>query len=345
MSRSAAQESASDEPTSHHVSPSPLLPKPLLRTSRVAVAAPASAALEPAHATAGLSALRARGLTVETLRPLTAPGTGYLAGSDAERAAELNNLFLRDNIDAIVCLRGGYGVMRILDRLDYDAVRAHPKLVIGYSDITALHLALWTKAQIPGLSGPMVAPDWPHLDPESEALFWALAGGAAPVTIQGPDGQQLVPMQSGTAEGVLLGGNLTLVVSLIGTPYAPNFDGAILFLEEVGEPPYRVDRLLAQLRLAGVLGQLGGLVYGAFTGSDAPRGRPSLAIDEVIEQYASYVSGPVARGLVYGHFLRKSTLPVGVRASLQAGDGHAVLTVLGPVVGSSTRDDDGVTRP
>ncbi|MDX1421216.1 MAG: LD-carboxypeptidase [Rubricoccaceae bacterium] len=305
--------------------------RPLTRRSRVAVAAPASAALDPADAAAGLDALRARGLTVETLRPMSPPPQGYLAGPDAARADELNRLLARDDLDAVFCLRGGYGLLRLLDRIDYAAARQHPTLVVGYSDITALHLALWAKAGLPGLSGPMVAPDWPTLDRESEDQFWRLAGGAAPVAILGPGGEALVPMREGAAEGVLLGGNLTLVAALLGTPYLPDLDGAVLFAEEVGEAPYRVDGLLARLRLAGVLEQLGGLVFGAFTGGDPPPNRPSLSLDEVLEHYAQFVPGPVARGLVYGHFVRKSTLPVGVRARLEVDAESAALTVLEPV--------------
>src|SRR5690606_13456181 len=146
-----------------------------------------------------------------------------------------NHLLARDDLDAIFCLRGGYGLLRLLDRLDYDAARAHPKLVVGYSDVTALHLALWKEAGLPGLSGPMVAPDWPSLDAESEGQFWALAGGAAPVEIVGPGGEPLEGMRPGAAEGVLLGGNLTLVAALLGTPFLPDLAGAILFVEEVGE--------------------------------------------------------------------------------------------------------------
>ena len=318
------------EPPPHPVRP----PRPLTRTSRVAVAAPASAALAAAHARAGLAALRARGLVVDTFRPMSPPAWGYLAGTDEARTEELNALLARDDLDAVFCLRGGYGLLRILDRIDYAAARAHPKLVVGYSDVTALHLALWTKAGLPGLSGPMVAPDWPGLDAQSEAQFWALAGGAAPVEVLGPGEEPLLPMREGVAEGVLLGGNLTLVAALLGTPYLPDTEGAILFVEEVGEVPYRVDGLLARLRLAGVLERLGGLVFGAFTGAAAPANRPSLALEDVLDHYAPYVPGPVARGLVYGHFVRKSTLPVGVRARLDVRGGAASLTVLEPVAGS-----------
>ncbi|MEP0548514.1 MAG: LD-carboxypeptidase [Rhodothermales bacterium] len=305
-------------------------PPPLRRTGRIAVAAPASAPLDDARYRAGLDALRARGLRVETPRPTFAEH-GFLAGPDADRLAEFNGLLRRDDLDAIVCVRGGYGVLRLLPDLDYAAARAHPKLIVGYSDITALHLALYTKAGLPGLSGPMVASDWPDLDPESEAQFWRLADGDAPVEIHGPGGERLDAVQPGRAEGVLLGGNLTLIAALVGTPYLPDLTGAILFLEEVGEPPYRIDRLLAQLRLAGVLHRLGGLVLGGFTGAEPPPNRPSLSLDAVLAHYTSDLACPVARGLVYGHFNPKSTLPVGVRARLDVEGDAARLTVLDPV--------------
>ncbi len=303
-------------------------PPPLRRSGTIAVAAPASAPLDDARFHDGLAALRDRGLRVETPRAL-APH-GFLAGTDAERLGELNALLRRDDLDAVFCARGGYGTLRLLPGLDYGAARAHPKLVVGYSDITALHLALWAKAGLPGLSGPMVAPDWPAMDAASEAQFWHFAEGGVG-EIVGPGGERLEGVRSGEAEGVLLGGNLTLVTALLGTPYLPDLAGAILFVEEVGEPPYRIDRLFAQLRLAGVLGRLGGLVLGAFTGAEPPPARPSLSLDEVLSHYTSGLPCPVARGLVYGHIRPKSTLPVGVRARLDVDGEAATLTVLDPV--------------
>ncbi|MDT7857624.1 LD-carboxypeptidase [Rubrivirga sp. S365] len=305
-------------------------PAPLLPFGRVAVAAPSSAALDPADAEAGLAALRARGLAVEAA-PVAGGAVGYLAGADDARADALNALLRRDDLDAVVCLRGGYGLLRILDRIDYDAARAHRPLVVGYSDVTALHLALYARAGLPGVSGPMVAPDWPGLDAQSEAAFWRVVGGAAGYDLAGPGDERLAPLQDGEAEGVLLGGNLALTAALVGTPYLPALDGAILFLEDVGEPPYRIDGLLARLRLAGVLGRLGGLVFGQFTDAAPPADRPSLSVDEVLAHYARFVDGPVATGLVYGHVPRKVTVPVGVRAHLAVGGGAAALTVLDPV--------------
>ena len=305
------------------------LPRPLTPTSRIAIAAPASAALDAGDVDAGLSALRARGLAIETGRAYARPTT-YLSGPDDERADELNALLARDDLDAIVCLRGGYGTLRILDCVDYDAARAHPKLIVGYSDITALHLALYARSGLPGLSGPMVASDWPQLDAESEAQFWSVAGGRT-VELAGPGDERLAAMQEGEATGVLLGGNLALTAALLGTPYLPDLGGAILFLEDVGESPYRIDGMLARLRLAGVLGQLGGLVFGAFTDSDPPSDRPSFSVDEVLAHYASFVDGPVASGLVYGHIPRKVTVPIGVQARLRVRGGRAELATRSPV--------------
>ena len=305
------------------------LPSPLVPAGRVAVVAPASPALDPADADAGLAALRARGLHVEAFETTAA---GYLAGTDADRAGALNRALARDDLDAVVCLRGGYGLLRILDRVDYDAARAHPKLVVGYSDVTALHLALYGQAGLTGVSGPMVASDWgPGLDAETEASFWAVAGGAAGYDVVGPGGERLAMLKEGQAEGVLLGGNLALTCALVGTPYLPDLDGAILFVEDVGEAPYRIDGLLARLRLAGVLEALGGLVFGMFTGADVAPGRPTFTVDQVLAHYAQYVDGPVASGLVYGHVRRKATVPVGVRARLTASASGTALHVLDPV--------------
>ena len=307
-----------------------LLPRPLTPQSRIAIAAPASASLDREATEAGLAVLRSRGLRIDTGRAFASP-YAYLSGTDEDRADELNMLLRRDGLDAIVCLRGGYGLLRILDRIDYDAARARPKLIVGYSDITALHLALYAKAGLTGLSGPMVASDWHQIDADSEAQFWAVAGGRVGDPLSGPGNEPLTAMREGSANGVLLGGNLALTAALLGTPYMPDLKGAILFLEDVGESPYRIDGLLARLRLAGVLGQLGGLVFGAFTDAEPPTDRPSFTVKEVLDQYAGFVNGPVASGLVYGHFARKITVPIGVQARLIVQDGRAELVTLSPV--------------
>lgn len=305
-------------------------PPALLKTGRIAVAAPSSAALDPTHVEAGLQVLRSRGLHVEAERAFVEPH-GYLSGTDNERFDELNTLLGRDDLEAIVCLRGGFGALRILDRLDYDAMKAHPKLLVGYSDITALQLAFWTKSAIPGLSAAMVATDWRKLPQKAENQFWTLVGGASDVPLHGPNGESLKSLRQGTASGPLIGGNLSVLTALLGTPYRPDTSGAILFLEDVDEPPYRIDYYLSQLRLAGVLDRLGGLVFGAFTHADPPPDRPTLDMQDVIAHYASFVDGPVADGLVYGHFPNKTPIPIGIRVRLDVGKSSATLTTLEPL--------------
>ncbi len=312
----------------------PHLPPPLAPGARVAVVAPSSAPFEAAWAEDGVRRLRAVGFEVVGRRTAWA-AHGYLCGDDAARLAELNAALGRDDLDALFCLRGGYGALRLLPGVDYAALRRRPKLIVGYSDITALQLACYARAGVPSLSGPMVAADWRRPDPVSEALFWPHVSGAAPYPLENPDGAKLRTLRPGRAEGVLLGGNLTLITRLVGTPYLPDLSGAILFFEEVGEQPYRLDGMLAQLRLAGVLDRLAGVVVGGLTGWEPPPDRPTLTPDEVLAHYFGEAPYPVATGLAYGHFPAKCSVPIGVRAALAAGPGGAELVVLESAVGAA----------
>ena len=295
---------------------------------RIAVIAPASPPKDPSHLEAGIATLRQRGYEVETSRPFTSHG--YLCGTDEVRLNELNGFLQRTDVKALFCARGGFGSMRLLPHIDYEAARAHPKLLIGYSDITALHMALYKRALLPGLSGPMVAVEWKDPDPDTERLFWQLACGETPQPLLGPGDEALQPVRPGTAEGTLLGGNLSMIQRLIGTPYLPSLEGALLFIEEIGEQPYQLDALFAQLRMAGLLDKLGGLLLGSFTDWQPSHDRPTLSPDEVIDDYTRDAPFPVARGLIYGHFPVKSTLPVGVRARLEVSRRDAALSILEP---------------
>lgn len=281
----------------------------------------------------GLAALRDRGYDVRVLRdgPLETAFApyGYLSASDAVRLDEFNRALRDPAADAIFCVRGGYGTLRLLDGLDYDAAQRHPKLLVGYSDITALQLALYAKAGWRSVSGPMVGVEWGAMDADEERLLAALLGGFAG-EVAGPHGERLVPTHPGDATGTLLGGNLALVARLVGTPYLPDLTGAVLFLEDVYEEPYKIDGLLAQLKLAGHLERLGGLVYGAFT-DDTPTVDTSFTTDDVLDHYAAFVNGPVAKGLVYGHFSPKVPMPIGVKAQLTVDENDARLVLLEPV--------------
>lgn len=310
-------------------------PAPLEPGDIIGIVAPASAPRTPEAMEAGIAYLERRGYRVELGRSVLAP-RGYLSGTDEERLDELNAFLRRDDVKMLVSVRGGYGILRLLPHLDYAALLTHPKLIVGYSDVTALHLAIYKKTGLPGLSGPLVV-EWGDADTGTERSFWSLAHGDVPQPLLGPADEPLESVRPGIAEGVLLGGNLAVLVRMVGTPYLPSLNGAILFLEDVGELPYRIDGMLAHLRLAGLLDQLGGLVLGGFTEWEPEDDRPTLALDEVFDDYLREAPFPVARGLVYGHFPIKSTIPIGVKARLEVTKDAAALSILEPVVERANR--------
>jgi muramoyltetrapeptide carboxypeptidase len=307
-------------------------PAPLGPDSRIGLIAPASLPADHSRIARGIERMRREGWHIEQRRDFT-DSRGYLAGSDRDRSDELNHFLRRTDIDALICIRGGYGCMRILPDIDYEAAKTHPKLLVGYSDITALHMAFMAKSGWSGISGPMVAVDWPDLDPGSRQQFLDLAaGGAGPLL--GPGGEGLDPARPGTVEGPVVGGNLSMVVRLLGTPYLPDMTGAILVVEDVGEEPYRIDAYFTQLKLAGVLQELGGIVLAGFTECGFPAGKRSLTIDDVFADHVYNLGIPVAAGLLYGHFPVKSAIPIGVRARLTVTREAASLDLLESVVRS-----------
>jgi muramoyltetrapeptide carboxypeptidase len=255
---------------------------------------------------------------------------GYLSGSDDERAADLDEALRSEDNDAIWCLRGGYGTMRIVDRMDWGALRRRPRPLIGYSDNTVLHLAAQREGVV-SFHGPHpAAEDLP--DFAIEGLHASLTGADTGRPLAFPAGGPArgETVARGSAEGRLTGGNLSLVAATLGTPFAIRAEGAILFLEEVGEPVYRIDRLLSQLRLAGVLDAVAGIVIGAF--SECPDEFDSLTPTpaEVIVDRLRDLGIPVASGFPFGHIAESWTLPLGVRARLDADAGS--LTLLEPAV-------------
>lgn len=313
-------------------------PAKLRPGSRVALLAPAGPLSERDDLTRAGELCRALGL-----EPV--PGAqalarhGYLAGTDEARLADLNGAIRDAEIDAIWCLRGGYGVTRILDRVDSRAYGARPVPVIGYSDITALLLSLHRTTGVATFHGPMSrAPLTPFSREHFERVLLrdGPAGrlGRLPAAggVLAPRSPRIVTVRGGTAEGPLVGGNLTVLMALAGTRHFPDLDGALLFMEDVGEDLYRVDRLLAQLRTMGALERLAGVIVGQFT--DMRRGAGdggALAFDEVLSTYLEPLGIPVAYGFPIGHVDDQWTLPIGVRARLDATLGEVDL--LEPAVG------------
>lgn len=297
-----------------------LRPSPLRPGAPVAVVAPASAPRTLDTYRRGLARLR----RFYDVRSAWAPGRqrGYLAAPDVVRAAALEEAIRDPAIQAIICVRGGYGCLRLLSHLDWGLARTHPTLLVGYSDITVLHLAYYARAGWTGLSGPVVT-EWAEADEHTLHSFRILAEGATPALGTG----DLRPLRPGTASGPLLGGNLSVLSRLVGTPYAPDWSGAILVLEDVAEAPYRIDRMLAHLQHAGVLGAVSGVVLGRFRTGDLDSERPTLSLDEVFADYFDDRPYPVATNLNYGHLLPRLSLPIGVPVRLSTTGESAHLKV------------------
>lgn len=256
---------------------------------------------------------------------------GYLAGTDAERASDFNRMWADQAVDGIICARGGYGAMRILDLIDWGAVRAQPKFFCGFSDITALHAAMEQRAGLVTFHGPMAAA-FGAAEAYNEAGLRAALQATMPlgtVPWPAPDEGAPVPVtvRPGVAEGRLAGGNLSLVTALMGTPYEPDFTGRIVVLEEIDEYPYRVDRMLAQLLLGGKLQRAAAVLFGDSPSClNGPEGRPSLTMMQVLEEFLSPLGIPVLYGFPCGHTGYRATLPLGAMARLDAGAG--TLTIL-----------------
>ena len=241
---------------------------------------------------------------------------GYLAGLDGDRLADLNSALTDDAIDAIWCVRGGYGAMRILDHIDYAAMRRRPKPIIGYSDVTALHAAISTRCEVVTFHGPTARAT---LTPFSRAsIERALAGGDSCGAATNAK-----TLSGGRARGRLVGGNLALLCALSGTPYAPDYRDAILVVEDVNEAVYRIDRMLTQLRLAGHLSQCRGVVFGQF--ADIPTDSPeenlgARTLENVLGEIAALLNVPCIAGAPMGHIADQWTIPLGADAELDANE-------------------------
>ncbi len=318
----------------------PILPERLHPGDTVALVAPASPPPDPRAIDLSISALEELGFRVK-LAPHARQRYGFLAGADRERAGDLMRMFGDRKVKAIFCVRGGYGTGRLLSLLDYGIVRRNPKIFVGYSDITALHCALLRKANLLSFHGPMLSsdiikPDFPAFARES--LLRALMGaptlpGAAGIGCDCPL-KTVSILRRGMASGQLIGGNLSLLCALLGTPFQPSFKGKILFLEDVDEPPYRLDRMLTHLLNAGVLQTVAGVAVGVCEHCADPKAKTAReyrqTLDDVLKERLLPLKVPVVTGLPFGHTRYNATLPIGGRVLLDAMRGDLVIT--GPVV-------------
>ncbi|PKL25112.1 MAG: LD-carboxypeptidase [Spirochaetae bacterium HGW-Spirochaetae-3] len=297
------------------------LPRALKRGDAIGMIGPSGSSKDPGMADKGAAALAALGFEVvvgESCRGKY----GYLAAPDELRAADLGAFFADDAIDGIVCMKGGYGAPRILDMIDYALIARHPKVFAGYSDITGLHLALRRYAGFPTFHAPMAVSMVGGFDGFSAASWAAALTTPGPLGLLAPPpGPAPTALAGGKARGPLVGGNLSLVAALTGTPYALEPDGAILFLEDVDEEPYRVDRMLTQLRLAGVFERCAGIVLGHWTRCEPRDPDRSLTLERVFADVILPAGKPVLAGFAAGHSTPTHSFPLGVEAALDADAG------------------------
>lgn len=256
---------------------------------------------------------------------------GYLAGTDKARASDVNSMFSDPEVDAVFTLRGGWGCNRILDLLDYKTIAKHPKIIMGYSDITSLLLALNAKTGLVTFHGPVAVSSWNEY---STDFVKRLLFNAEAFSMQNPEKigdnltqvkDRILTINTGQASGRLIGGNLSVLVAMVGSEYLPDFTGNILFLEDVGEDIYRVDRMLTQLKLAGILGQLSGFVFGKCTKCGPGETYGSLTLEEVLDDHIKPLGIPAWYGSMIGHIADKFTVPLGVNAGIDASKGSIKL--------------------
>lgn len=316
-------------------------PRRLRKGDTIGIIAPASSALEDEDIRFAIDVVHSLGYKVKEGTHLYARDR-FLAGADRDRAADVNRMFADDDVDAIFALRGGYGTSRILPYLDYEVIAKNPKVFIGYSDITAILNAIHVRTGMTVFHGPVAKQNYTEytlaefrkvlVEPQPRTRI----GEAPPIEaregfVEGRN--RITRFVGGTAEGPLVGGNLTLLTNLMGTPYEPDCRGKILFIEDVGEAPYRVDRMLTQLWLAGKLQEAAGLAFGKLTEAYDTCNDFSgntFSIEEVLRMRCEPLGIPTVRGLMIGHVDDQTTVPLGINARLDADAG--TLELLEPAV-------------
>lgn len=314
-----------------------IIPQRLQPGDTIGIVSPASAIFESEPYEIARETFEAMGLKVK-FGDFTKSRYGHLAGTDEQRAAELMDMFRDDSVKAIIALRGGAGSARILDKLDYRVIKKNPKIFIGYSDITALHLAIYKKTGLVTFHGPVAVSTWnsfaySHLKNllfEGEAILYQNPADKGDELAQTRN--RIRTITSGTATGELLGGNLSVLTGLMGTEYFPkNWKGKILYLEDIGEKIYAVDRMMSQLQLGGVLKDIDGLVFGKCSDCEpGGSGYGSLTLEEVIDHYVKPLGIPAFSGAMIGHIDDNATIPNGIKAEIDAKEG--TIKLLNPAV-------------
>ena len=311
-------------------SANPLLPIALLRGQTVGIISPSAASADRMEYTFAKEAMEAMGLKVKVGSNFK-NRFGHLAGTDEERAADFNAMFADPEVKAIICLRGGSGAARILPLIDYEQVKANPKPLLGYSDITALHCALQSQTGLISFHGPNGSGSWNsfHANQFQQLFFEQKLLSFKNEVTKGDDlvakGNRIQTLTKGTVEGKILGGNLTVLTALSGSIYYPDFQDAILFIEDVGEDPYRIDRMMSTLKLNGTLGKIKGFVFGQCSDCKPGSGYGAFTVDQIMDQYIIPLNIPAYIGAMIGHISKQFIIPVGARVRLNADQGSITL--------------------
>ncbi len=256
-----------------------------------------------------------------TFAPHAFDAERFMAGADANRAADINAAFANPDVDIVMALRGGYGSPRILDKIDYRKIAKNKKPFFGFSDITALQMALYAQCEMPSYTGFNADFALKNISPSMIETLKACLNNE-PMTIE-----NLTTVSKGIATGPVLGGTLSMITGLIGTPYMPNLTGSILVIEDVHEEPYRVDRMLTQARLSGVFNQVNGIVLCPFDRCTA-KDKADGTIDDVLDEHFGHLKIPVVRNFPYNHTLDHIVFPIGQTATLNANDGFLEFNTL-----------------
>lgn len=304
-------------------------PKKLNSGDVIGIISPASSPDDPTRIEKGVRYLEKLGYRVEVGKNV-GKERGYLAGTDEERLSDLHDMFGNKEVKAIFCVRGGYGSGRLLDKIKFNLIKKNPKIFVGYSDITVLQMAIYQKTGLVTFAGPMVAVDFwkEEVDPFTEENFWDLLTKKRKIgKLHNPKDEHFFVLNKGRGEGKLFGGNLALLASIMGTHYFPSMKDAILLLEDIGEQPYRVDRLLNQLKLANIFKQANGVILGRFVDCyESDETKKTLTLNEVIADYFNGMDIPVIYNFKHGHISSNLTIPFGVKCKLNASRGFVEIT-------------------
>lgn len=315
--------------------PAVIRPRRLEPGNLVALVAPAGATFETLQLEIAKESLEALGLEVRVAGHLL-DRHGYLAGQDRDRAGDINRAFADPSVRAVLPIRGGWGSSRLLPYLDFEAIGRNPKIVLGFSDITALLLSIHARTGLVTFHGPNGMGRWDEFSVgwvrrvlfEAEAVTMENLRERGEFIVQTE--HRIQTITPGVARGRILGGNLSVLAAIVGSPYLPGWDGSILFLEDVGEDLYRIDRMMTTLKLAGILDRIGGFVFGTCSECEPGEGYGSLTLEEILNDHVKPLKVPAWHGAMVGHRMPQFTIAEGIQMEIDASVGR--MRMLEPAV-------------